>query len=62
MTTLFIYYKPIHYLLPLCFVLLLDKAFGAEMQISASFDVMNTNVVFINLPNDCHSGPHPAFS
>lgn len=62
MATLFICYKPFPYLLLFCFVLLVDTPFGAEMQISASFDVMNTNVFFINLPNDCYSGPHPAFS
>lgn len=62
MATIFLCYKPIPYLFPLCFVLLVDTPFGAEMQISASFDVMNTNVVFINLPNDCYTGPHPAFS
>lgn len=51
-----------HLLAPFCFVLLVDTPFGAEMQISASFDVMNTNVFFINLPNDCCTGAHPAFS
>lgn len=61
MAIIFSSYKPIQYLLPLCFVLLLDTPFGTEMQISDSFDLMNTNVVFINLPNDSCTGAHPAF-
>lgn len=58
----YVQFLPIQFLLPLCFVLLLDTPLVAEMQISASFDLMNTNVVFINLPNDSCTEPHPAFS